>query len=41
MDDANIKAFVSLLKEKKHSMTSINQAFTTIYGKHPRMKEVK
>ncbi len=41
MDDSNIKAYVKMLKEKKHSISSIKDAFTTIYGENKRQSEVK
>lgn len=41
MHDANIEAFVSLLKKRKHSLARIRQAFQTIYGPNMRLKEVK
>jgi sulfhydrogenase subunit delta len=41
MDDANISAHVKLLKSQGHKITEIKEAFQTIFGKHPRLKEVK
>ncbi len=41
MDDSNIKAFVELMKEQKHPVKDIRDAFQMIYGKNPRLKEVR
>ena len=41
MKDANIKSFVKMLKNRTHKIKDIKEAFHMIYGRNPKLKEVR